>query len=1128
MPIPDIYTDIAEELETWDSDDYASDSSFDTEKTYDVDRILAQRIENERASWEPARSFEARSIIRQWKRQYSLERKGLAKPFDVDALKRKQDERVKALKKRHKARKLQANKKTPAKLECTTPSAISLENSSVTTTTETPGPLKTVTRGRPVIPDSEDSSEDDSNPDCSKIAPTVPGNSVEHQMHIDTTPKEPSENRLLPASESILAQEDSVTIEVPTPNLANHATNPSVCESAPASMSKLNLQKPTIATNSTIQPAKNAVKQMERISNPASPSKLVQKKVTVDDMPGSYSVKDALTFIPGNTLSKAPMVDQAAPSNVIVGQQKVSNKPRARIIEVPTLKETYQELLGGIAGSARPLIPGKEGSKIVNNPVTKRRRVESEPSRAPNDDQFQKISQRRRAELRGRIDRVPTESLYIPEDEGVETSLALSDRPEQMSDIRQEHTGHKGKVPQICYHWLKGGGCQRKIDCPFLHVDDTENYEISDEMGRVPQKYWNPPQTCWYWFNSKCRLDDRHCDFAHENTGLIGPNPQKHDSETTLVDRSELPISMRRQSHQNPLVTPAPALESIPIPKKQTTCYHWKRYGVCKWGDGCWYAHEDMSNVAQPPKVDRPCVYHQKGGCNKGEKCQFVHGTGHIEAGLRQEDMSPNSPAFKESTREENPTVDMDVDSSCAAQVQSIVPMKESATSIGMSFSVHCAYGAQGFEATLTGLNAATRDRLHDVAGHDLMFSVDNLCLKVDFHSLVYEGDGTILAQGLLSPFSDSITAYHTFRQFLDTRGLFALVLHREFTLVLHPSTTKPILHLQILMPILGVTRPIIPKMHEVDCNSTPDETSLQMLFRQRYGVTNDYLFQGPGVDDGQLDKNVFLMFDEQSHRSDLNLWKTFLLDSHVSVFDCSVRGSWDYFVGSTKIKKGVIILHSEILSLHKIKDLWKILYSNKYNFFSARPIQTWKIPVTRDSSPERVISRLFPTGTLILITDDVFVQSAKEAFTMMECLDREHIRRGKKTRVAGRPGLVDWLTDNLLSSEDKYQTLREKTIVYLDKCAHDVFIDEPAFPSRLISLPRDEMPQYHQTWERDEAEATDHLVNWFAGTCELHADSFRRFIVVHPDPPSTTWANKYQHLNLMKPERCIEFLKAT
>ncbi|KAG9819624.1 hypothetical protein KCU98_g17989, partial [Aureobasidium melanogenum] len=93
--------------------------------------------------------------------------------------------------------------------------------------------------------------------------------------------------------------------------------------------------------------------------------------------------------------------------------------------------------------------------------------------------------------------------------------------------------------------------------------------------------------------------------------------------------------------------------------------------------------------------------------------------------------------------------------------------------------------------------------------------------------------------------------------------------------------------------------------------------------------------------------------------------------------------------------------------------------------------------------------------------------------------------------------------------------------------------------PSMLCSPPKSEMPEYNSIWDSSEQEATEFLVNWYAGNAIDECENYRRFNVLYeqhdtsaaqtpglmqPDNPKDPkeWMKKYTHIRVTTPARYI------
>lgn len=68
-----------------------------------------------------------------------------------------------------------------------------------------------------------------------------------------------------------------------------------------------------------------------------------------------------------------------------------------------------------------------------------------------------------------------------------------------------------------------------------------------------------------------------------------------------------------------------------------------------------------------------------------------------------------------------------------------------------------------------------------------------------------------------------------------------------------------------------------------------------------------------------------------------------------------------------------------------------------------------------------------------------------------------------------------------------------------------------------MVSLGARLFPNYAKMWEANPKEASNYMVNWFAGWACTKATEFKRFIVVHPWR-NEDWLSAYKHIEVVKP----------
>ena len=76
---------------------------------------------------------------------------------------------------------------------------------------------------------------------------------------------------------------------------------------------------------------------------------------------------------------------------------------------------------------------------------------------------------------------------------------------------------------------------------------------------------------------------------------------------------------------------------------------------------------------------------------------------------------------------------------------------------------------------------------------------------------------------------------------------------------------------------------------------------------------------------------------------------------------------------------------------------------------------------------------------------------------------------------------------------------------------------DRPSEYAPVLPLSSKELPRHGHLWEQNPKEASNSMVNWFAGWACKNALRFKRFIVVHPWH-NDEWASSYKHVEFTTP----------
>ena len=210
---------------------------------------------------------------------------------------------------------------------------------------------------------------------------------------------------------------------------------------------------------------------------------------------------------------------------------------------------------------------------------------------------------------------------------------------------------------------------------------------------------------------------------------------------------------------------------------------------------------------------------------------------------------------------------------------------------------------------------------------------------------------------------------------------------------------------------------------------------------------------------------------------------------------------------------------------------------------------------VTRpEAATKYTCVRLFPTGSMTLITDDIFRYHPALAVKVLQSFDqavKSKPEGGRNDRMYTRPGLLAWLAQ-LIDEDHEAGKLSEdspRIKVWQIACnlinlkAADTSVNalrsDMSAPPVLYSPPKREMPEYEPLWDSSEEDATDHLVQWFSGLCICEREHYRRFTVLYeqhekiaahtpglreftnPKDPRG-WMEKYRHVQVTTPGRWV------
>ncbi|KAF2810741.1 uncharacterized protein BDZ99DRAFT_570065 [Mytilinidion resinicola] len=724
---------------------------------------------------------------------------------------------------------------------------------------------------------------------------------------------------------------------------------------------------------------------------------------------------------------------------------------------------------------------------------------------------------------------------------------------EPTQHILSAREDEKFKEQVTCFDW-RCGRCDFGDKCQFLHRDVEFT---SNDYFRI--KKTGIGRTCWFWWNQEggCMNPPEECLFAHWNTGTIAGIGS---AEALMnVDKFDLPPRRILKS------------EVAAIVNGPRTCRYWAS-GICKFTvDHFPFMHRHIDSGPAGHAFERRISL---SGVPQDAAGVLVKNT------TNQLRFTEPSPAEHMQLRESLPRAPKDAVGSVKAAT-SRVRFDEPAPPPAMSAPLGAHQpqflkdlpnikvrlvlptskdgGVNEVDVRFMGLDVPTLDELRAALGANPRLTITHNCSPVDWEAYCLEpAIPPRVTVGDVMPSSASDDALlKTYARSLKRHGDLAGVISSEkYTIIVYPagqevwnflsnfgfavspnaSTRKLRFNIRSSMPRFGAT---------VQTKDIAKPTDIQTKLQLGLKLDPDLLF---GWIDTKLEKNVFMFFTEKN-RQEMELVTMCLQGMGAKVFQDVTPGSWDYFDKNTK--SGVIIFHPDVYEYRVLPQLRRFLFK-RYNFFqigkSIRNTEEyeqkrrWAILTPNDIPPGQFACiKLFPLGSLMLITDDVFAHLPKEAWNLVQAFMKHRLLKNLPEefplshKLVGRPGLINWLQDLVEKHKGEAKEVHDARVrlseafrnelvpaQYIDPLYGDQYV--PNKCAQVISWAPTNWPDYHTLWEENPAKATDELVDWFADDiCTSEASHYRRFIVCHTFKMSK-WLGEYAHLlDVNSPDQCMK-----
>ncbi|KAJ5643996.1 uncharacterized protein N7484_006503 [Penicillium longicatenatum] len=315
---------------------------------------------------------------------------------------------------------------------------------------------------------------------------------------------------------------------------------------------------------------------------------------------------------------------------------------------------------------------------------------------------------------------------------------------------------------------------------------------------------------------------------------------------------------------------------------------------------------------------------------------------------------------------------------------------------------------------------------------------------------------------------------------------------------------------------------PAIPSQNVVGINKehTPNPTAsgIAQMFTFFHVTLKITVKNLATLHNGSMADMFYLHFpsDDGDASAELELMKLWLNHHKVNCYTSKDPSSWERF--HANCKRGVVIFHESFFEYDSLRPkIRSFQWKDDFNFWSVRLQRPLDSPDHRLLGKGSHIQRLFPCGTAILLTEDVFVDMKRAA--MIICwFYHKHCLSPGTSKLVLCPDVMTKL-EKILDDPSRNKDF-DPYILSIITCIKTVNSVDPNFPffepsslsiqeldrinNNVLCLPvagygqrtGDEHPHIPKGLTQDERNA-DHLVEAFAGWMQMNVTRFRRMAVV-------------------------------
>ncbi|MCJ1397928.1 hypothetical protein MMC11_001124 [Xylographa trunciseda] len=424
-----------------------------------------------------------------------------------------------------------------------------------------------------------------------------------------------------------------------------------------------------------------------------------------------------------------------------------------------------------------------------------------------------------------------------------------------------------------------------------------------------------------------------------------------------------------------------------------------------------------------------------------------------------------------------------------------------------------------------------------------------HVCTAEDFIKYFHTEKDMYYGAGHIVPWPSNQSVMNTMTDTLINHNAGGLFFSPSYSLVVYPSgvnswrffddrfvnSPQAALRFVMFIPIPGLLNHTVNNMAQIPELQTGGlESEANRLFRHFFGIKYTNLLWQGSTNNARKD-NFYLMYPIEL-ADEKNLISRWLESNNAKVYSSFDVGDWDRFTSS--VEAGVVLIHESVFRLHVIPGLVRLLRRPFNMFFiNLRPNPS----ALEQNPPKSGLTRLFPHGGSILLTDSLFLNCPEAAVRILTWF-RIYILHSKPNgtwKLVSRPRLRDWILSIVeeRTKEEGHVFMQIYEQIYyllpfelMDETDYETPKDEaPLVSSRGIPAHDLRVGLGDKRHDVEGIARNDNvLAEWYAGWTRTKVEFRRRFQIVHGEKEGSeqirkSWMKKWSYIAALTPD---EFFK--